>query len=164
MNTKFLEQIASMSPEDLYKAIYCDQMTGVLNRKAFDDNSADHAGAVAVIDLDSLKYLNDTLGHRTGDAFLCGLAEALGTEFTEVYRLSGDEFALLGSNGLEFARKLEQVRQAFPSFSYGIGSTVEEADVKLRADKAFRERCGLRASRGECPPWVAEVEKLVATK
>ncbi|MGA9747734.1 MAG: EAL domain-containing protein [Nocardioides sp.] len=92
-----------------------DELTGIPNRRALylhldalialqdDEPAADDPGsfAVALIDLDHFKEVNDTLGHATGDALLKGIvgrfAEALEQlETPHLFaRLGGDEFAVV---------------------------------------------------------------------
>jgi diguanylate cyclase (GGDEF)-like protein/PAS domain S-box-containing protein len=84
-----------------------DPLTGLLNRRRFEEELADrvvHAarydtgGAVLIADLDNFKYVNDSLGHRTGDAVIRSIADLLRkqTRRTDVVaRLGGDEFAVL---------------------------------------------------------------------
>lgn len=55
-------------------------------------------GAVLLLDLDDLKYVNDSLGHSTGDKLLTGLAQLLRKHVRAndmLARLDGDEFAIL---------------------------------------------------------------------
>lgn len=55
-------------------------------------------GAVMLLDLDDLKYVNDSLGHSTGDRLLSGLAQLLRKHVRTndmLARLDGDEFAIL---------------------------------------------------------------------
>ena len=55
-------------------------------------------GAVLLLDLDDLKYVNDSLGHSTGDKLLSGLARLLRKHVRAndmLARLDGDEFAIL---------------------------------------------------------------------
>jgi diguanylate cyclase (GGDEF)-like protein len=82
-----------------------DPLTGLLNRRRFDEELADtisrvrrHGGraAILLIDLDRFKLVNDTYGHKTGDEVLVAVAAELrarlrGTDI--VARLGGDEFA-----------------------------------------------------------------------
>lgn len=80
-----------------------DGLTGLLNRRAFDNDldAIDAAGssfAVVFIDLDGFKTLNDRFGHAVGDSLLRGygtwLTRMIGA-WGKVYRLGGDEFLLL---------------------------------------------------------------------
>jgi diguanylate cyclase (GGDEF)-like protein/PAS domain S-box-containing protein len=84
-----------------------DSMTGLLNRRGFGrelDRHIEHvrrygpAGRVLLIDLDGLKGLNDSEGHRVGDQAILRAADALRERFRHtdvVGRLGGDEFAVL---------------------------------------------------------------------
>lgn len=80
-----------------------DTLTGLPNRAVFE-MSLDSAIArvpgqfgVLFIDLDGLKTVNDTDGHRAGNELLAKAGEQLGRVFTDnfVARLHGDEFAAL---------------------------------------------------------------------
>ena len=159
MNKQLLQRIARMSDEAIYNELYRDHLTGTLNRKAFDFDDKPY---YAIIDLDSLKYVNDTLGHRWGDSQLCTLAATLISGFghDDVYRLSGDEFAVKGVSPTLLNVVLRELSAKLPTFSYGIGSTLESADAQLNRAKTQRERDGLRAGRGECPPWIADVAEI----
>src|SRR5262249_56438404 len=79
-----------------------DPLTGLPNRRAFYQlgttmvaDPTRHPLAVAVIDLDGFKSVNDRYGHATGDEVLVTLAARLATWAGGdlVARLSGDEFA-----------------------------------------------------------------------
>lgn len=90
-----------------------DSLTGLYNRHRFQEELArmiseakrrDGSGALIFFDLDEFKYINDTFGHRAGDAMLIRVAGEVGTlvrrnEFFS--RLGGDEFALLVPDGSE---------------------------------------------------------------
>jgi len=88
-----------------------DSLTGLANRRAFlaalDARLADRHGsrfALALIDLDGFKPINDTFGHAAGDAVLIQVAERLqkaGGESALTARIGGDEFALLFDCGDE---------------------------------------------------------------
>jgi diguanylate cyclase (GGDEF)-like protein len=54
--------------------------------------------SLAVLDLDSFKPINDTLGHATGDRLLCEIGRALGARVRGgdfAARLGGDEFVVI---------------------------------------------------------------------
>lgn len=78
-----------------------DGLTGLLNRRAFDQNQRLPAGrALLVIDIDRFKTINDTYGHQRGDAALRHAARVIegvtaGISDTQLYRLGGEEFAVL---------------------------------------------------------------------
>ncbi|MFE1601248.1 GGDEF domain-containing protein [Methylobacterium sp. ID0610] len=82
-----------------------DPLTGVLNRRAFEERAArllraaePHGGALLLLDVDHFKAVNDTFGHRSGDHTLVALAAALTATLPSgalVARLGGDEFAAL---------------------------------------------------------------------
>lgn len=155
MKERLLKKLANMSHVELYKAVYHDALTGVGNRRAFEDT---RWTSVAIIDLDSLKYLNDTYSHQLGDQYLIRLAQLLEDVFGEdnVFRLSekGDEFGVTSNLYVnQLILMLELARNAFPGFTYGIGYTMQDADEHLNEEKARREQCGQRSRRGEAPPW-----------
>lgn len=81
-----------------------DPLTGVLNRGGLarwaEERAGRSAGRLAVfyLDLDWFKSINDTLGHKAGDAVLVAVAErlqAIAEGPAEVARIGGDEFVLL---------------------------------------------------------------------
>ena len=84
-----------------------DALTGLYNRRRFEDelsrffHDAERIPAQAALlffDLDEFKYVNDTFGHRAGDAVLNRVAIELRTLVREgdiLFRLGGDEFAVL---------------------------------------------------------------------
>jgi diguanylate cyclase (GGDEF)-like protein/PAS domain S-box-containing protein len=84
-----------------------DQLTGTMNRRRFFEvaesefkRAARHheSIAVAMIDIDRFKQINDTLGHSAGDRTLTAVADICRQHVREVdvfARLGGDEFAVL---------------------------------------------------------------------
>ena len=154
MNTNLINKMSTLSQAELYQALYTDPLTGALNRRALEEMDYRF---IAIIDLDSLKYINDHHGHRAGDQALCKLSDAIADEFgtSNTYRLSGDEFAVIGNSSIELVNGLNQVRRHYASFSFGVGRDLVEADRQLYLEKTDRERYGLRARRGETPPWEA---------
>lgn len=84
-----------------------DPLTGLLNRRAFEERAeillelarrTPRPLAIAFLDLDNFKAVNDTRGHDQGDAVLCAVAQVLRKclRATDVRaRLGGDEFAVL---------------------------------------------------------------------
>ena len=84
-----------------------DELTGLANRRLFHERLREELGdradgeaslAIAMVDLDRFKELNDTLGHHAGDRLLAQLGPRLKDVVGDaglVARLGGDEFALL---------------------------------------------------------------------
>lgn len=99
------EAAASQLRRDLQAARHAanhDSLTGLPNRRAFHRLGAAlvadpvrPAIACVVVDLNSLKQINDTLGHAAGDRVLVAIAGRLATYAGDdlVARLGGDEFA-----------------------------------------------------------------------
>jgi diguanylate cyclase (GGDEF)-like protein len=104
-----------------------DPLTNVPNRRSFDSflrslvNAAklNNGGlALALVDIDGFKQVNDTLGHAYGDACLKEVATILNSDRRSssdvVARLGGEEFALIlpKVDGPEALRICERLRQA----------------------------------------------------
>ena len=85
----------------------CDALTGVANRRAFDEEMSRHYAefrrygtplCVCMIDIDFFKMFNDTHGHQAGDAVLAIAADRLQTAMRTsdiVTRYGGEEFAII---------------------------------------------------------------------
>lgn len=84
---------------DLERLAYEDPLTGLANRRRFDERLAEgRDSALLLIDLDDFKRVNDTLGHEAGDRLLQAVAGRLRAGVSRVdlvARLGGDEFAVL---------------------------------------------------------------------
>lgn len=73
-----------------------DSLTGLLNRRAFDDaiGAMKDGGALIFCDIDHFKQVNDQFGHRSGDDVICALANLLSETGYPAGRLGGEEFVL----------------------------------------------------------------------
>nr|WP_277613570.1 GGDEF domain-containing protein [Neoroseomonas marina] len=148
--------------EELERQATTDPLTGLANRRAFMTalqarlaQDPGHAGALAFLDLDNLKPLNDAHGHEAGDAALRATARLLREAARTgdiVARLGGDEFViwLEGADRAEAtarAAALLGAARAFdslwaPRFSIGIAAWEPGAGEGLsrllaRADAAL---------------------------
>ena len=93
----------AMNEKSLLQKAEYDALTGILNRRAFDQicrNSAEQQERIALllIDMDNFKSINDTYGHSGGDIALKELARILTETFRSgdfVARIGGDEFAVI---------------------------------------------------------------------
>jgi len=87
-----------------------DSITGLPNRRAFSqDASAGDAGCTLLLDIDGFLDLNESYGSDTGDSILKGIGPALSPLLgygARLYRIGGDEFAVLSPSGSEDAEAL----------------------------------------------------------
>lgn len=91
--------------ESLLALVDYDELTGLYNRRAFERDVSNiektpMAKFLTIISLDvnGLKYTNDTFGHAAGDELIIGTAECLKKTFNsngKIYRIGGDEFAVI---------------------------------------------------------------------
>lgn len=100
-------RIIVMRTNLLTKASFRDHSTMLLNRRAYEeeklsllDTGLKEDFVYVTADINGLKTANDTLGHAAGDELIRGAAGCLEKSFGaygKVYRIGGDEFALLPS-------------------------------------------------------------------
>ncbi len=99
-----------------------DALTGLPNRSLFHRRAqeavaavtASKPAAIAIIDLDRFKEVNDSLGHHNGDRLLVALADRLARRVEPgdtVARLGGDEFGVVLRDGADAARSLARLRE-----------------------------------------------------
>jgi diguanylate cyclase (GGDEF)-like protein len=101
---------------ELNSSAMIDSLSQLPNRRALHRDieiqlNEDDPLALAFLDLDGFKAVNDNYGHHTGDQLINRCADVLAKIFTEnatVYRLGGDEFAILisGENAGQQAESL----------------------------------------------------------
>jgi diguanylate cyclase (GGDEF)-like protein len=149
----------------LRRAACTDPLTGLVNRRAWEDGAARLLAAagragepvtVAVLDLDGFKTVNDTGGHAAGDALLRSLASGWRSELRRsdlLGRVGGDEFALClpGSDTAATAELLHRLR-AVSAGAWSAGAATarpSEAldEVLARADAALYRQKAVRSSR-----------------
>lgn len=101
------------------RQVYTDSATQVFNRRYYDERLRSLTGeyALAMIDLDNFKQINDRFGHPAGDAALFHAAQTMRSMLRsgdELVRYGGDEFFLLfhGLPAHVLARKLEDICRA----------------------------------------------------
>lgn len=165
--------VADMTPDEMRQALHTDELTGLRNRRAYNDNTPKKVQAA--LDVDSLKWINDSMGHGAGDTLLQTLGQALKEEQVDAFRFGGDEFVAQHDNEAELDSKLARVAERLKSakleytapdgtkivktgigFSYGKGSNLQTADEQLAVAKSTREQQGLRAPRGGVPGGVVK--------
>jgi len=92
--------------DHLFRSAYFDELTGLPMRRVIEHRAQSliqredlHTRfALAFLDIDNFKHINDYYGHAVGDALLIEVAKRLGLDLREtdmLSRISGDEFLLL---------------------------------------------------------------------
>ena len=137
------------------RRVYADPLTGAFNRRYLDEmySGWESGRAVAIIDIDDFKRVNDTYGHGVGDRAIKGLVEAVGAcvrNADAIIRYGGDEFVILfdGMSEDKLRDKLEQIRQhvqeaEFPDvpalgLTASIGGAFGDGTVPELIDRADR--------------------------
>lgn len=147
-----LRQIASRDP-----------LTGCLTRRAWSEEANRERSkavryqrplALALIDIDHFKKINDTYGHPAGDRVIHALAETLRAELREcdvIGRYGGEEFVVLlpETNEYAAAQACERIRVAFGNLSIKIempqlvSATVSIGYCSLSGDESIPDLIGL---------------------
>ena len=141
--------LASSIVESSYSLAYRDELTGLHSRRAFNDATSGmkHPYALAVVDIDHFKSINDTYGHDTGDQVLRLVAARLAsvTGGGNAYRVGGEEFTILfpGRNSDDIFQHLELLRM-----------NIESCSFRLRRgeDRRKSPREGERRAAGKAKP------------
>ncbi len=122
-----------------------DPLTGMYNRRKFDELLEDAIDgvvrgegphALAFLDLDRFKRINDTCGHAVGDRVLLDLAHLLQQQLRGrdvLARIGGDEFAILlhGCSLDNAHRVLDVLRQAVESYRLRYHNVEYEVGVSI---------------------------------
>lgn len=169
-----------LAEEEVRRLSQLDGLTGVANRRSFDEflhnewrrcTRLRQPLALAIVDLDHFKLLNDTYGHQSGDDCLIKVGQALMASANRpgdmCARYGGEEFGLIWSNTsqqhaealaeqvLKHIRALAIPNENSPTAPYltaSIGVAVMypheggvESDIVFKADKAlYRAKQGGR--------------------
>lgn len=117
------------------KLSYLDELTGLYNRRGFFSIAEQHIKLaqqtkkdvlVIYADLDDLKQINDTFGHKKGDLALIETANILRITFRDsdiIARIGGDEFAIFSMKGGDVNfNSIKETLQASIEDSYAKGN------------------------------------------
>jgi diguanylate cyclase (GGDEF)-like protein len=153
-------QSAHHQMQEAVAASNTDALTGLFNRRSFDQDLASHLAdgrpfSLGMIDLDNFKAINDQLGHLVGDRVLQAVAQegvTVADGLARLYRYGGEELAILisGEDEAQALALLErwrlrvlqrQWREAglVVTFSAGLGQWRHESAAHLiaRVDRAL---------------------------
>ena len=138
--------------------LYIDPITGVYNRRYFEDEirNMQNSAGVAMIDLDDFKLYNDIYGHDMGDQVLCIVADAIKNcirKTDKLIRYGGDEFLLILSDMVRgtLRGKLLQIQEAIEN------ATIPECSrLKLTASIG-----GVISEDGKIDEAIAKADQLM---
>ncbi|MGN0279519.1 MAG: diguanylate cyclase domain-containing protein [Lachnospiraceae bacterium] len=125
---------------------YIDKLTGVKNNTAYlhevsmiqiDMENGGKDFALFIIDVNGLKFVNDTYGHDCGNQLIVDVSEALVEVFghENCYRIGGDEFAVIIRNSNRF--KCSERKQEFIS---RLGQNEDEISPSAAVGYAFHDK------------------------
>ena len=159
---KALFLVLKIGPEKVLELIQTDPLTGLLNRRGFEErisvevarvNRKKSRFLVIYLDLDDLKKINDLHGHHKGDEAIITLAKTLKenirrTDFAA--RVGGDEFLVVFSETTEKTEKAilkrlrDEISASIGNCHYDGSESIEEvllsAERRMREDKKERKK------------------------
>ncbi len=175
-HTKLNEVNSSLDEKnrELWNLAHHDPLTGVKNRRAFDEYCRDirHVFTdsrskicLILIDINHFKAINDTYGHQVGDEVLIGISRAVMGVLRKgeyLFRLGGDEFAavLIDCPPIEAQQIAERCLQAIATYPF----------EKLGVKEPVRVSIGLAQSNAQNPSsllalqWQADVAMYSAKR
>lgn len=164
-NYKLTLRIRTFNDVKLWHTLaFKDDLTGIYNRTAYGRHISEiekmnttRGFAIMLFDIDNFKKINDTRGHLAGDEALKSISKALTSVFSSseysVYRIGGDEFAVIAENTTEGRiidrlLKLESVlkksgllrlSKGYSMIAGSVKAAFKNADEMLYADKASKK-------------------------
>ena len=123
-----------------WEKVYIDELTGVPNRRAFDEylKKLGRKYTIAMIDIDHFKKFNDTYGHTEGDNVLRFVAKHIEAEAeAPVFRYGGEEFSAIykGAPTKRVFKILDLMRDNLASKIFYLRTTEEIRKSKTKKDR-----------------------------
>jgi len=159
--------IGEMTEEEKGIALKYHELTGLQSKRAY--NESEKKSIQVSLDVDALKWVNDTFGHDVaGNDLLVAVGKALTQTDIDSYHISGDEF-YLQSDSMENVDKAIEKAYAYlkdnpldlkypdgtkttyeAGFSYGTGKDLKKAETELQKHKTKRKLSerGAKPARG----------------
>ena len=150
----------SMKTKMIAKLAYEDGLTGLYNRTSYQEmleriQTERINTGIVMMDLNNLKFVNDTFGHDDGDDMLIAAAEIIKKSFNKHgmthYRIGGDEFVVLvqtdniRADSLDCIKTLEETYREFNANTMGrfkvviaVGFDAYTADATVSLDDIVR--------------------------
>lgn len=161
---RFEAAVDRLAAARMLQRAYVAELTGALSRSVGEQHLRHEVEraqreseplAVAFVDVDGLKQVNDQDGHLAGDAVLRAVGQSLREglrSYDVIVRFGGDEFvcALPGATLSEARRRIEQVRHHLGELSSDVSISVglaELADTDALSDVLWRADAHLYSAR-----------------
>ncbi len=165
---------AEESKEELLRMATTDMLTGIGNRRLFEEvfdtyrtseRREDQSLFLLLLDIDFFKSINDTFGHSVGDSVLKEIAKLLSVSIRKsdiLVRWGGEEFAILlrYADPLSVSKVAEQVRKKIDEHSFetmihvtcsfGLTSVGQDEDFETVFDRADRALYRAKADGKNC--------------
>ena len=155
-------QIVKVKKEDRRK--YTDMMTGLKNRNYLNlnietwDDSDVYPQGIVIVDLNSVKYVNDNHCHEAGDDLIikaAGILVNTQLENSEIIRTDGNEFLvyLVGYSESQVATYVKKLNKEMKELPYGFGASVGYSmivdDIKTIDDAINEAVLDMRTNKEE---------------
>jgi GGDEF domain-containing protein len=158
-NTARRKKLDEMTPQELREELRVDRPTGMMTRRALEEDG--YRKAVASVDVDGLKRVNDTIGHIAGDELLKRVADELRRSGLKPYRTGGDEIQITSDDPKRLQRALDGALKRLAgvkiqngplantgiSFTYGVADNFESADQIAIQNKTAKKAAGIIPTR-----------------
>lgn len=140
------------------KSLLKDSLTNLPNRFIFDKFCSEQnslTGSTFVIDLNSFKNINDSLGHEFGDTILKEFANFLKNSFIDsyIFRISGDEFyGFSFENSETIINKLKRYKEFCPTLlkyniTFNLGVSHKTSDISLATSFKYSDLAMLETKK-----------------
>lgn len=144
---KYAAYLVQQEIENWQTMAYIDSLTGVYNRRYYEEANKTSIVACAILDIDRMKKMNDTYGHACGDAAIMLLAKSLQSSSTEgvtIVRYGGDEFMILLDNTItdiaaQMKKMYASIHQMFMSYDDHPITFTTSMGLAIRHDETFEQ-------------------------
>lgn len=136
--------------EESLALAYQDELTGLPGRRALAEALVRLRGdyAIAMVDIDHFKRLNDRYGHAVGDQILRMVASRLTDPSAKVYRYGGEEFAVIvrGVDRARAGRLIDAMRARVAGSAFVTRAPDRPREAPRKRPQPAADRAGIRVT------------------
>jgi diguanylate cyclase (GGDEF)-like protein len=134
-----------------WRHAYTDALTGQTNRRALDEalGRLGKQFAIAMVDIDNFKKLNDRHGHQVGDDVLAFMAAQLHkNRVGKVYRYGGEEFAILcpRKTAADVGPAIDKLRKSIAKSRFVLRAKVRDPKLRNKQPKKGKSKRNLKVT------------------